>query len=167
MDDLRDSFEEFEKSYHNELLKYSMAFTKNNYDAEDVLNESFTRLWNKWEERAGLSEQQNKVWMLTTIQNVFKEMLRQKKRVVLCGDEKLEYLKRDRSIDSFEENLQFQQYVQELKSELDEEEREIFDMAFLQGLPYDKITAKTGIKPSTLRSTIRRMRNKLRKKINF
>lgn len=166
MDNLSEKFELFMTACRNEMYKYCLALTGNEYDADDVLNEAFTRLWNVWHERAVLPENYNRGWIINAIQYVAKENNRKKQRIVLCGDEILGILKCDNSITKFEENEQYNQYLKDILADLDDYEREIFTMFFIEKRTYKFISKKMGVKNGTLRVQISRLRNRLQIKID-
>ena len=166
MDNLSEKFELFMAACRNDMYKYCISLTGNEFDADDVLNEAFTRLWNIWHERADLPENYNRGWITLTIQNVVKEHKRKKQRIVLCGDEVLNILKHDNSISKFEENEQFNQYLKDIMAELDYYEREIFTMYFIEKRTYKFISKKMGVRNGTLRVQISRLRNRLQTKID-
>lgn len=167
MNDLRERFDIFVESCYNDLLKYCISHTGNTFDADDVLNEALFRLWKVWGVQVDYPDSQNRGWLFSAIGYILKENNRKMGRIVLCGDEKLEILKHDNSLSNVEEEIQYQQMVKDIMSELDAQEKEIFTMVFIHKLPYDVISRKTGIKSTTLRSIISRMRKRLRKKIKF
>lgn len=167
VDNLSEKFDVFVESCHNDLLKYCIAHTGNAFDADDVLNEALFRLWKVWGVQVNFPDDQNRGWLFNAIKYILLENKHKKYRTVLCGDKMLEILKYDRSISRFEEEMQYQQYIKDIMSELDDQEKEIFTMVFIHKLPYDVISKKTGIKSTTLRSIISRMRKRLKKKIKF
>lgn len=166
MDSFNEKFEIFASSCHNDMFRYCLVLTGNEFDADDVLNEALTRLWNVWQERADLPDKYNRGWLFSAIQYIVKEQRRKRRRTVLCGDEALSLLKSDDEIGKYEEDEQFDEYLREIRSELSEHEVEIFNMFFIDKCSYEDMSEKTGIKSSTLRSQISRLRKRLKIKVD-
>lgn len=166
MDCYGERFETFVLSCRNTMYKYCLVLTENEFDADDVLDEALTRLWIVWEERADYPDQYNRGWLTRAIQNIIQEQRRKKQRTVLCGDEILGLMKADNEIGKYEEDEQYNQYLRDILYRLDEEETKIFKMFFVEKCSYEVMSERTGVKSSTLRSQIFRLRQRLREKVD-
>lgn len=166
MDNYSERFETFVLSCRNTMYKYCLVLTENEFDADDILNEALTRLWIVWDERVDYADQFNRGWLASAIRNIIQEQRRKKQRTVLCGDEALSMLKSDNTISKYEEHEQFNQYLRDIRSGLTEHDVEIFNMFFINKYSYEDMSKRTGIKSTTLRSQIFRLRQHLRDKVD-
>lgn len=133
-------------------------------DAEESASETFVRLWNRADEMDGRDELEIKKWLYVTAGNVVKEYRRRAMRTQTVPLEELEGVLPDGDSDSAHaiEQEQYRHYLARLERELNESEWELFRLAFLEQMPYERVVRELNLRPDALRARIMRLRKKLR-----
>ena len=159
-------FCEFVLKYSDDFLRFCISYTKNRFDADDMLSEAYKRMWTVWDTRQDLPMQVNKAWMLKTISNISKEYYRQKKKTPDDIDGQAEIRSQTNEIEQFEEKRQFEAYVKEIMNELSENEKRVFKLYMIEGYSYKEVSEMIDAPSVTVRSQVSRIRKKLRPKID-
>ena len=146
--------QELEKLYQlhfRTVWNICLTFLKNPSDTEDAVQETFLRLV-----RDGVcfqSEEHGKAWLIHTAKNVCRDELRRHRRLELPLEEA-----RNASSDS----LYIDETLEAVRS-LPEMNRIAIYLFYYEGLPVEQISKLLGRKESTVRSDLRRGRDKLKK----
>ena len=146
--------QELEKLYQlhfRTVWNICLTFLKNPSDTEDAVQETFLRLV-----RDGVcfqSEEHGKAWLIHTAKNVCRDELRRHRRLELPLEEA-----RNASSDS----LYIDETLEAVRS-LPEKNRIAIYLFYYEGLPVEQISKLLGRKESTVRSDLRRGRDKLKK----
>lgn len=146
--------QELEKLYRlhfRTVWNICLTFLKNPSDTEDAVQETFLRLV-----RDGVcfqSEEHGKAWLIHTAKNVCRDELRRHRRLELPLEEA-----RNASSDS----LYIDETLEAVRS-LPEKNRIAIYLFYYEGLPVEQISKLLGRKESTVRSDLRRGRDKLKK----
>lgn len=155
---------QFNKLYHEYypvLLRYIASKSLPQIDIEDVANETLTRLWEKRDECTFENDAQIAAWLIRTSRFIILEYSRKRQ-----GNESLTDHENTLSdtdvIDKRIEDVQLEQYLSKIEQDLSEHDRLIFKMIFIERLPYNECAEKLKIKEVSLRSSISRLRDKLR-----
>lgn len=148
--------------FGGKLFSICMRYTKNRSDAEDVLQESFIKIF----EHIGSFRNDSPVeyWMRAIVVNTSLNHLRQQK-----------YWKEFEDIDTYENgivdsnvtlaNFQHQQLL-EMIQELPPGCQTVFNLFAIEGYPHKEIAEKLGITEGTSKSQYARARALLQKKLN-
>lgn len=94
-------------------------------DAEDLVIEAFTLLYEKWDSFDNHREKVLTVWLYKTLDNKCSEYLRKKRRTELLSENLIICDKED--IDASAEYEKYGNYVEEIKKRLTPAEKELFD----------------------------------------
>ena len=146
--------QELEKLYRlhfRTVWNICLTFLKNPSDTEDAVQETFLRLV-----RDGVcfqSEEHGKAWLIHTAKNVCRDELRRHRRLELPLEEA-----RNASSDS----LYIDETLEAVRS-LPEKNWIAIYLFYYEGLPVEQISKLLGRKESTVRSDLRRGRDKLKK----
>jgi len=158
-----DSFKVLVNKYSNALFKIALGVMKNTHDAEEVLQESFVKIFlnlNKFK-----FESTFYTWARRIVFNMSIDTLRKKKR---RGGDHLEYqdaFKNKASNEStVEQKLELNEELQTLKlalSKLSKDHREVIELREIQELDYKEIAKILNVNKGTIMSRLFYGRKKL------
>ena len=156
------AFDRCYRTHYPAIYHFSFSRGYSRADAEEIAAETFVRLWDRWEEMAELDEVSIKKWLYITAGNIVKEYRR--RAVPTVPLEEVESILTDHGSGEAIEEEQFRHYLREIERELSEREWELFRLAFLEQMPYDRMMAQMGIgSTDVFYARIHRLRRKLRK----
>lgn len=163
---MTETFENFMRAYYQLYLSYCISRGPNPMDADEIVNEAFFRLFRKWEERYSFDLQQNKKWMYCTIENVIKEYKR-KNRKHASEDIELyaESIPEERysPLTDAEEKIAYQELVTEIEAGLNEGDKTLFHLAYVEEKSYSEICDTVNVNDQALRVRIFRLRKRIEK----
>ena len=145
--------EEIVRAYSDMIYKIAMRYTRNQYDAEDVLSETFLTYFKK--ERQFESEEHRKAWLIRVTINAAKDFLKSRGSWEELNEE----------IDAAEEPLDREDVLtlRDAILRLPEKQREIICLYYLQDLPVREIAGILDMNENTVKVTLMRSREKLRR----
>ena len=154
-------FDDIYARYYLAIVRYAISKRQSKENAEEIANETFTRLWHRRAECEFESESTLIIWLYRTAGLILQEERRRSSEDVdLAACEN--YLSDTDVIGAQDEKLQYEHYIKEIEKELSEEERRLFHLIFIEKKPYAACAKELGLNPVTLRSCIFRLRKKLR-----
>ncbi len=160
MGNRENTFDRCYQKHYSAILCFGISRGQSHTDAEEIAAETFIRLWSNWDEMEGHDDASIKKWLYVTAGNIVKEYRRRQMSTVPL--EEVESILTDpESADVLEEE-QFRHYLNEIKQKLSEIEWELFQLAFLEQIPYDRIMERMNIRSEVLRVRIHRLRKKLK-----
>lgn len=146
--------QELEKLYRlhfRTVWNICLTFLKNPSDTADAVQETFLRLV-----RDGVcfqSEEHGKAWLIHTAKNICRDELRRHRRLELPLEE---------AQNASSDSPYIDETLEALRS-LPEKNRIAIYLFYYEGLPVEQISKLLGRKESTVRSDLRRGRDKLKK----
>lgn len=153
------------KKFYGYLMAISLRYMKNEMDAEDVVNESFVKVFKKakdfkLDEDESVLEKTFKSWMARITVNTSIDKLRAKKEVYSLDDmHENDLLKHSVAIStSLEEND-----ILSLLNKLPEIQKTIFNLYEIEGYSHEEIGELLNIPDSTSRTYLTRAKSRLRK----
>lgn len=157
------AFHDLFSEYYTELLAYCIARLHNVHDAHDAASEAFHRLWAVWDTNWQFPPAGNKSWLMKAAQLIIKESIRRHMRDDTEDIEEFTpFLSDEDLIDRKTESIQYAYYIEQIKSQLNENERKVFQWIVEQELSYKEIAKRLEVQETTLRSLIYRMRKKIK-----
>ena len=146
--------------YHRMLYRVAFGLTGNQQDAEDLLQDTFMRMWQKRELLT--SEHVNEAYLIIMMRNLNLDRSRVKTpdtsipldSISLPSDQNRPDDKAERRNEAF--------LMKELIEHLPQKEKDIIRMYLLEELSYEEMEASTGVKQGNLRQIVLRTRNKLK-----
>ena len=146
--------------YHRMLYRVAFRLTGNQQDAEDLLQDTFMRMWQKREQLT--SALVNEAYLIIMMRNLYMDRARVKtldtsiplESVNLPSDQNRPDDKAERRNEAF--------LMKELIEHLPQKEKDIIRMYLLEELSYEEMEASTGMKQGNLRQIVLRTRNKLK-----
>lgn len=146
--------------YHRMLYRVAFGLTGNQQDAEDLLQDTFMRMWQKREQLT--SEHVNEAYLIIMMRNLNLDRSRVKTldtsipldSISLPSDQNRPDDKAERRNEAF--------LMKELIEHLPQKEKDIIRMYLLEELSYEEMEACTGMKQGNLRQIVLRTRNKLK-----
>ena len=146
--------EEIVRKYSDMVYKIAMRYTRNQYDAEDVLSETFLTYFKK--DRAFESEEHRKAWLIKVTINTAKDLLSGRSYDEELTEERLDTHEYQPDTDSV---LALREAVQRLP----EHQREVITLFYMQDLPIERIAEILDKNKNTVAVTLMRAKENLRK----
>jgi RNA polymerase sigma-70 factor (ECF subfamily) len=169
----RRSFEREALPHMDALLRTALRMTKNEADAEDLVQETFVkayRFWDKFEQGSNC-----RAWLFKIMTNIFINDYRSKSRApqaVDVDDIDDNYLYRHLTTSDHEENPEgqffakiFDDDVKKAIEELPEDFRMVVVLSFLEGFSYQEIADIADLQLGTVKSRLHRGRKLLQKQL--
>ena len=161
------TIEEVCNSFYTQIVKYCYYRTsKNRSDAEDIAGEVFLRLGKKWDTLDSHDENRVLGWLYSTANKVMLEQHRDKLTQEtltssLTTNNGADIDLPDESVDGYEENHKFENYISQIKDELCAKDFEFFEYIVIQKLPYKDVGQKFRISESAAKMRWQRLKRKL------
>jgi RNA polymerase sigma-70 factor (ECF subfamily) len=157
----RKSQKELYKIYSPKLFTVCLKYTKNHFDAEDVLQDGFVKVFHNLHKFTGDGSFEG--WLRRIFVNTAIEHLRRKKQETI-GCENIENSVFDKEPSALE-NLYRKDIVQTTKS-LSKGYQTVFNLYAIEGFSHQQIATKLGITASTSKSQFSRAKVLLRTIVN-
>ena len=161
MDQREMAFDRCYRKHYSAVLCFGISRGQSRADAEEIAAEAFVRLWNRWDEMADSDDISIKKWLYVTAGHIVREYRRRQAPDIPL--EELECVLTDPEGNTPLEEEQFRHYLKKIRRELSESEWALFQLAFLEQIPYDRIMKRMNIRSEVLRVRIHRLRKKLKK----
>lgn len=160
--------------YYKVLYCVAWSLTGNAQDSEDLLQDTYFKLWQKRDmlaekfEADAMTENRIKDYLVRMMKNLFFDKLR-KPDVDVCfisdtvgdvADEDSDFS--DEEPDSVLEKAEENGQLMELIDRLPERERQLAMMHFVDGKDYDEIQEETGLSRVNIRQIIMRAKNRIK-----
>lgn len=146
--------------YHRMLYRVAYRLTGNAQDAEDLLQDTFMRLWQK---RDSLKEENmNEAYLIIILKNIHRDKARLKSLDTSAPLEENNEPPDNNGPDILTERADEAFLMKDLIDHLPEKERNIITMYLLNELSYDEIETATGLKQGNIRQIVMRTRLKLK-----
>ena len=164
------AFDLIVRRYKDQLLNFSYRFLGNLEEAEDVVQETFLRLYRN--KKAYRQIAKFSTWLYTITSNLAKTELRKRKRRKLIsitdmGYDDKEYEIEDQGADTERDvdSLIKEKIIQEAIEELSPRFREVIILRDIQELSYEEVGEILKIPLGTVKSRVNRARLKLQSKL--
>jgi len=140
-------------AFYRDLLAYCQAMTKSKPSAEDLVQETYLRAMNHWDDVEQLSRSQCRSWLYRTARNLYIDQLRKRSRET-PEEDKL-------ALVPFEEDLS-RAAVLQLIGRLPNTERALFSMRYFEGYNARELGELFELPAATVRSRLASARQRLR-----
>jgi RNA polymerase sigma-70 factor, ECF subfamily len=157
------------RAYHDRVYRFGVRVCRNPFDAEDAVQEAFTKLARRPEvvrDPGALS------WLMTVVRHACQRMLRpfvRARRALgerLGGDDELDSVPSGQSDPQQAlERWELVRAVHAAIALLDPAAREVLVLRDLEGLSGDETCAALGLELATMKTRLHRARSKLRKQL--
>ncbi|MBQ4483430.1 MAG: sigma-70 family RNA polymerase sigma factor [Prevotella sp.] len=145
--------------FYKLLYRVAYRLTGNAQDAEDLLQDTYLKLWQKRDELA--DEAVTQAYLVTLMRNLFLDQ-RRRKRIDTSADidktEPPDEQSLDRQIDTRDEAETMELLIRQLP----ERDGNIVQMHLVEGRTYDEIEQNTGLSQGNIRIIVMRARQKLK-----
>ncbi len=165
MINIKEQYDKIYREYYPVLLRYVGAKRLQQISTEEVAHEALTRLWEKRNECNFDNTTQLAAWLIRAARFITMEQLRGQKTTECFADHENTVSDTDH-INQRIEDVRLKEYMTEIEQSLSEHDRLIFRMIFIEQRPYPECAAELKIKEVSLRSSISRLRDRLRPYIN-
>ena len=145
----------------NKLFRFAKQFVKRDDEAEDIVQDTFLKLWLK---REGLNELRNhETFAMTMVKNASIDRLRKRKTI------RFDELKKDPEnkhtpLDSLTQGEAYNQVIEAMER-LSEQQRMLLSLRDIEGYEYAEIAEISGLTINTIRVNISRARNTIKEKL--
>lgn len=159
MNNTRNIFSTHFQTYYRPLCLYALRILEDANEAEDVVQDVFTSLWNKKETISEISSL--KSYLFTSVKNSCLNRIRKSSQFTDIND--IDLID-DASDDDKIYRAELEAKLWKMIDELPERQREILLMAKRDGMSYKEISEITGISVKTVENHVNRAIHTLRKK---
>lgn len=156
---LEKQFSEYFHTYYRPLCLHALHFMGNTEEAEDVVQEVFTILWDRREQASTIKSM--KSYLYRAVRNNCLTRIRDAKPTTSLD---MLPLATDLSDEEQEMRAEMEARIWKMIDELPERRREIFLMAKRDGMSYKDIAEQTGLTAKTVENHVFRAMQSLRKK---
>ena len=158
-------FDEIYRKYYPVLLRFVASRHLPQVSAEDVAHETLALLWQKRDECSFEDDAPLMTWLLRTAKLIAVSHARKRQEEESLSDHENTASDGD-PVQQHMENVQLEQYVHQIEQELSERDKRLFNLIFVERRSYNECAAELNVKAGTLRSSISRLRERLRPYIN-
>lgn len=152
--------------FHAKLFRIAYALVENQADAEDILQETYCKLWNKRNELDDISNPE--AFSVTLVKNLCLDFLRSPRARHNEGEEALEriIIASDSSPEKEQEEKDDIRHIQRLIELLPANQRQVLRLFSIEDHSYEEIEQITGLSPSNIRTLLFRARKSIREKFD-
>lgn len=158
-------------SWMPNVKRYALSLTRNESDADDIVQETYLRAHRYWDSFEAGSDCRK--WLLTICRNVFATSFQRSLRSVTADDDELESLAaahghnaaRAAGVDDMYSRLDLGPAIQNAIERLDPVFREVVVLSDVEGFSYEEIAGTLGIPLGTVRSRLFRARRHLQESL--
>ena len=157
---------EFKKRYlkqHKLLYRISWSLTQNVQDAEDLVQDTYLRLWQKRDILPPESE--TDAYLITVVKNLFYDRQRKMQVDIKADIDKVSDPVDDDNPEDMLVQSSENQRVMKAIDDLPPNERRILSMHVIDSKSYTELEQETGLKQNYLRQIVMRAKNKLTDKL--
>ncbi len=151
-----ETYNQYVKEYTDHLYRYILKNTRNEADAQDVVQVTFQRLWEK---RDGIDEDRIKSWLFTTAHNRMIDGFRKRKHETPIMP------LHQPSSSSDEKSIDLKDLIDQALRHLPAIQRQVVLLRDYEGYSYSDIAEITGLTDSQVKVYIFRARKKLQEVI--
>ena len=166
------AFDLIVKRYKDQLLNFVFRFVGNHEEAEDIVQETFLRVYRKRKAYKRIAK--FSTWIYTIAGNLARTELRRRKRKKLFSVTDMGYEDRDYEIsdgglspESHVNEILQEEIIQKEINNLSPKFREVIVLRDVQELSYDEISKIIKVPIGTVKSRVNRGRLKLQKKLRY
>lgn len=155
------AFELLVDRYQKDFLKRAQYVLKNREDAEDVVQDTFVRIYRfgpRFRETRGTFKSWALTVLLNTARSRYQQNVRDWKRVAPLAPEHYETL----AAPSERESVDSKDIIERAISLVGQETAELLRHAFIEEMPYEDIAKKLGVRVGTVKTRIHRAKKSLR-----
>ncbi|MDD3036470.1 RNA polymerase sigma factor [Bacteroides sp.] len=152
--------------FHDKLFRIAYALVENQADAEDILQETYCKLWNMRNELDNILNPE--AFSVTLVKNLSLDFLRSPKARHNEGAETLEriIIASDSSPEKEQEERDDIRHIQRLIELLPTNQRQVLRLFSIEDHSYEEIEQITGLSPSNIRTLLFRARKFIREKFD-
>ena len=140
--------------FHQKLYRMAYRFLENQPDAEDMVQETYIKLWQKRHELESLINPES--FAVTLLKNNCLDFLRKVKPDVLPMYEI--HVPASESVEEQIEKQEQLKYIQVIMSQLSEQQRQVVELKIWDNLSDEEIARQTGLKKGNIKVIVSRAR---------
>ncbi len=145
------------------MLTYCTSRKIKHEDAEEIVDEAFARLLKKFDQINDKSTVTLEIWLIRAVKNIILEKKRDsRKKLTYNIDDFYDICSEDNEISNIIENEGYKFCLERIHDYIGEKDWAIYEAKFVDMLDYPEISEKLNIEESTLRSSVSRIRKKLK-----
>lgn len=154
-------FEQLYIGFKQYLIHYAISIGVCPEDAEEIADEAFVRLWKVRNKKTDLEGKALHVWLFRTVRLIRLEYAKHTPPPTDAIDDHTELV----SGDSATGTVEISDLICSLEEGLDETDKKILRLMLVEDRPYEEVERRLKLKPSTLRTRLTRLKQKLQKKL--
>lgn len=153
----------------DKLYRFALRILADEIDAEDVVQETFVKVWQKSEQLEGIENKE--AWCMTVARNLAIDKIRARKKAMSSDIDGFHFLSdKNPTPDKVLENQENLDLVMDKLNSLPEHQREIIHLRDIEGYTYKEIGEMTGYSEEQVKVNLFRARQKLKielKNLNY
>lgn len=153
---MKDNFIKIYDRYFDGVYRYIYFKTGSKWEADDLVSETFRKAYEKY----NLLKGDPKPWIMSIARNTVIDFYRRKKDV-MPGNDEMDSLAYDYSIDEIFEKKEELNYLKESLKSLNKDELEILNLKYFSGLKYKQISKLLGKNEGMVKMKVMRINRKL------
>lgn len=158
-----DRFKQQFLPFHPKLYRIAYALVEHKADAEDMLQDAYSKLWNKREELENV--QNPEAFCVTLVKNLCLDYLRSPRANRDKESLEVVILATDSSPEKEMEDQEEIRHVQELINQLPENQKQVIRLRGIEDCSFEEIEHLTGLSASNVRTLLSRARKFIREKL--
>lgn len=162
-------YDEIYKKFYHVVVSYSFHRLKDEYYAQEIANNTFKLLWVKWDGLDFNSENALLSWLYKVAAFKIKEHKRKKQNDYISLDNSNMRNIVDRKaavdyeeIDVIQEEQKYNEYMSEVRKQLENDDLKLFDMIVISKLPYKQIAIELNTTVAAIKMRWLRLKVRLR-----
>ncbi len=145
----------------DKLYRFAFRILSNEIDAEDVVQETFVKVWQKSEQLEGIENKE--AWCMTVARNLAIDKIRARKKTMSSDIDSYHFISDSNPTpDKIVENQESLSMVMQKLNSLPEHQREIIHLRDIEGYTYKEIGEMTGYSEEQVKVNLFRARQKLK-----
>ena len=145
----------------DKLYRFALRILGDEIDAEDVVQETYVKVWQKSEQLQGIENKE--AWCMTVTRNLAIDKIRGRKKAMSSDIDGYHFISdQNPTPDKLMENQQSLDLVMIKLNALPEQQREIIHLRDIEGYTYKEIASMTGYSEEQVKVNLFRARQKLK-----
>ncbi len=149
--------------FKDKLYRYALKILRNQFDAEDVLQELMIKIWKKREQFSALENKE--AWCMTVARNLSIDKIRKRKNDTQDISEYHTISDKAPTPDRITEDRESLSQVMKLLNELPPHQKEIIHLRDIEGYTYKEISTITDMTEDQVKVNLFRARQKFKEKV--
>ena len=160
-----ESFKEKYFSLHGKLYRVAFAILENEEDAEDIVQETYCKLWDKRQQLTAVESPE--AYSVTIVKNLCMDFLDKHKILRIDDVKEIEFKPVNDRFEEHFDHIEMLERVKLILKTLPEKQCRVLKLSCFSEYSYEEIEKITGESAGNVRTLLMRARNTIKEKLNF